>query len=393
MSYDLSISIKPTDHSQLKNFIQQLPDTQPDLRMVKGTTHYMEIDLEFINENEEYERSETRGTVNHISFHIPYDYINKYKTDSAPYYSYVKQIADHTGSRAKDMQSGLFIDDPAFESFRVRGLTSNMEALYNAIQQEGSILHFSRTTTDYSPFSIDLNDFTLHQAGQKTKVTPEYPPFITISHKVSGSGKWMALAHWTDKKQLKIFSAKGVDTTEQAVIDALWKKDPETVISGAGQVVMMAFSDDDKLFFSNTYKNKTLKLWDRATGDLIKNFSVYAGHIGAFKQINEKLLCITSNAGISFFDIASGNLIIHVVPLKNNWIAFTPNGDYEFKSKISDAIELDWIDNDKSESHCFIPGLGFAYYERNATYKLNKVKAARGAEKENLLAAALKGFL
>ncbi|MCW4469761.1 hypothetical protein OGH69_12345 [Flavobacterium sp. MFBS3-15] len=391
MSYDLSISIKPADHSQLKNFIQELPDMQPDLRMVKGTTHYMEIDLEFVNENEEYERGETKGQVNHISFHIPYDYLKK--GDPDVYYNYVQQIADHTGSRAKDMQSGLFIDDPAFESFRVRGLTSNMEALYNSIQQKGNILYFSRTTTDYYPLAIDLNDLTLHQAEQKTKVSPEYPPFIKISHKVSGSGKWMAVAHWTDKKQLKIFSAKEVDTANQAVIDALWKKDPETVISGAGQVVMMAFSDDDKLLFSNAYKNKTLKLWDRATGNLIKNFSVYAGHIGAFKQINEKLLCVTSNAGISFFDIASGNLIIHVVPLKNNWITFTPNGDYEFKSKISDAIELDWIDNGKNESLCFIPGLGFAYYERNAAYKLNKVKAARGAEKENLLDIALKGFL
>jgi hypothetical protein len=396
MSYDVSISLKPTDHTELKSYIRSLPNTalEPaaNLRMMIGNTHYIEIDLEHVNDKEEYESGETAGVVNHISFHIPYDFMNKHRDGIDAYYEYIQHIADHVGSRAMDMQSGVYIDDPAFEQFRVRGLTGNMNAYFNAIEKVGNRLHFSCTTSGYFPLSIDLENFKIIQATKKTIPKPEYPPFQMIRHMLSPSGKWIALAHWKDKKQLKLFSAGGVDIATEGQPEALWKNDPEISINGAGQVTLMAFSEDDKMFFSNAYRNKTLKLWDRATGSLMKNFSVYAGHIGTFMPINDKLLCICSGAGITFFDIASGKTIVHIAPLENNWIAFTPNGDYEFKTRISGAIELDWIDNDKNESHCFIPGLGFAYYERQGNYKLNKVKEARGAEKEGLLALALAGY-
>lgn len=395
MSYDLTITLKPTNYKELKNHIKALPDTQlepaSNLRMIKGTSHYMEIDLEYVNDKCDYENAEKHGLVNHISFHIPYDYIKKDKGNAGAYYDYVQHIADHTGSRAMDMQSGKYIDDPAFEHFRVRNLIPNSNAYYNHIEKVGTKLHFSRTTSGYYPLTIDLESFAVIQNSGKVALEPDYPPFQLIRKELSGNGKWLALSHWKDKKQLKIFDTKDID--DAVLPEELWKKDAETVFSGAGQVVLMAFSEDDKLFFTNAYRNKTLKLWDRATGNLIKNFSVYAGHIGTFKPLTDKLLCICSNAGISFCDITSGNILLHIVPMHNNWIAFTPNGDYEFKSEIGGAIELDWIDNDKNESYCFIPGLGFAYYERQGNYKLNKVKEAKGVEKENLLASSLKGFV
>lgn len=391
MSYDLNIKLgkKAIEYLAVKDFVNSLPNTK-NQRMEIGNRFYLEIDLEFIDDKEEYIDAAAQGKVNCISFHIPYDFMNKMLNPDL-YYDYVRRVSEFVEERAYDLQLDLFMDDPNFKLQKRWHKTYNKDTLYNTFDLSNKQLSFSNNLVEYQPLEIDLSLFKINLKKDAIVPQAQYDDFQIFKFYISPDNKYVILTNWKEKV-LKIFQHNNVDYSDQVTLKQMWSDNPIREISKCGQVRSLQFSEDGKFLFTNSYKNKTLKLWDIETGLLIENFSSYANYVSFYRQITNELICICSASGIGFFDIKTGKNVLQIVALKDNWIAFTPEGDYDWGKETNAAIQLDFIDNDKSESFCFLPGVGFGYIEGYPPFRKNKFNISKGVHKENILEIILKPY-
>ncbi len=381
MSYDLNIKIKESvDYQVIKSFINSLPNTD-NLRLKILNQFYMEIDLEFIDENEEY-KNNSEGKINIINFHIPYSFMDK-MIDPDIYYNYVLKISEHLGEKAYDLQLDLYLDDPNFKIYKRWKKSINIDFVYNKFEIKEHKILFSNSISKYKPLEIDLKSYSINLSKNIIDVEPEFEDFNEFIFCISPDNKLIALSNWKEKC-IKVFQNNNLDYKNNVILKDFWQNKTIITFEKCGQIRSLKFSDDGKYLFSNAYKNKIVKKWEVETGNF-KNFSSYSNHVSYFHQISINLLCICSSSGIGFFNIESGNNILQIVILKENWIVFTPEGDYESKYEVNFAIELDYIDNAKSESFCFFPNVGFGYLEGYPNYKTNRIKICKGIYKVNLM--------
>lgn len=399
MSYDIQIHKDPhfseyRDYDPVAAFINALPGIE-NFRFRIGEQYYMEIDIEKTIDEGESEAAKKNGQFNVINLHIPYAYMESYELDYDEYFNLSLRIAEYLNWRAYDLQKDLYLDDPKFFEIKHRKLHSNLLAGFDGMsfkKLEWKLDGWRRRGFSSKGYRIDcIVNFQENKIHVKASDTERSLSFKVNTFAKSPDGHFLANYN-REEKALEIWQISG---SGEEIDENNFKQYGRQVhtIKRCGKIQNLAFSTDSKELFSVAFHSKTLKRWDIGTGKLIKNYSGYGLKGGGpFLEINDKLLAFLSG-GLCFFDRDSAELLVTLNLLTDNWIAYTPDGRYDSEKNFHGALELTWIDNDRNESYVFIPELGFAYFERWGSFKLNKVQKAKGKKISGLFFEALKDYI
>lgn len=330
MSYDIRIKNeeKPLVFADLKNYVNSLPNIT-DQRLKIGDDYYMEIYLEFATPDGEFTSPSENGPVNCINLCVPYAFMNKLEVDHEVYHQLAKHLAHYMHTRAYDLQLDIYLDEASFQIRKRRGLLKFCG--YSAVKLvDGNKLMFDDSTFDseHYPFSINLVSLDITQEMSKVNALHPYIERNSLNCVLSPDKKLVAVSNLSTKS-LKVFHVEGENYMD---LLTLWESQAICECLKCGKILRMSFSDDSKSLFTTAVKSTALKNWDCSTGKLIRNYSSYDTPIHSWIEINDNLLCTVSHSGISFITRKNGKTIVHVHPSIDNWVVFTPNGDYEFKT-------------------------------------------------------------
>jgi hypothetical protein len=394
MSYDLQIR-KDSTYSESKAY-QSVVSLLASFEGVKKNTfsphqdYFASLFLEKTIPSAGYSQNgQETGEVNLVSIHVPYEYMNKSSTNPDIYYSFAQQIADRLNWQVFDPQIETTLDDLRFPHLKRYQLQTQKKVFTRLIPKLPSIeLHNSWEKEPI--YRLNLETFEISSTQQLSSAEPSSNTGFAVAELKSH----LFALNYRQEKRIEIRTTSDTANLKKATsfldID-LSKTKMLHQITKCGEVVKMRFIADDTYLLSWAYKSKQLKQWAVQTGSFVKNFTDYSRAMYDFIIINEWLV-VTSKAGVSFFERTTGKLLITFVVFTENWLAFTPSGDYEFKQPLSGAVELDWIDNRTSTSYVFVPGLGFAEMPTYGPHqaRLSKIKATRGEFVSGLLEKVLK---
>lgn len=352
MSYDLRI-LAPPGETVARSRAQRLLDEF--LERLDKIDYLATGDVEYDDGSGETRDAEG---VNLVSIHVPYAFMAKLSVDHAILYEGAAGIAETLGWRAFDPQHDMDLDDPEFAEKRRRLLHSSLKVDCDVLELDGEVVDvWSRKGKPI--FRLDMSSGAL---GMPTGDPPETP------ERGGEAEHGDRRAEYRDKQIVVTESGQTIAEFDRC-----------------GKVSKLEFVDDGDTVVSNAYRNKTVKVWNIDDEKLERNFSGYASHVADYRVRPDRVL-ITGESGLTIFDRESGDIVVVVRPVRDGIVAFTPDGDWEGPVREGEAIELDWIDNARSESRVFIPGLGFAKMERR-TFKLNKLERVSRGHRPHLLSA------
>jgi WD40 repeat protein len=103
-----------------------------------------------------------------------------------------------------------------------------------------------------------------------------------------------------------------------------------------GNIKILAFDPTGRILASSSYDD-TIKLWDAATGQLIRAINIHNSVTNLLFDPTGSVVIGTFRDGTArLWQVSTGEFLGALMPLPEGWVAFKPAGRYRYSGNIKD---------------------------------------------------------